>query len=188
MNAPDLRLRPADAALLVIDFQERLAPAMPEPVLARARRYTLALIEGAKLLKLPIFLTEQYPRGLGQTVPEVRAALPEAVAPISKVSFSCLGAPEVLEALRQAGRRQVIACGMESHVCVYQTVRDLQAAGYQAFVPQDAVASRTEDNLRVGLALMERAGAVVTCAETVLFDLLGCAGTAEFKAISALIK
>ncbi len=188
MNAEQLVLVPADAALLVIDVQERLAGAMQPEAMTRAARSIAALIEGAKLLGLPVVLTEQYKKGLGPTVEAVRAALPPGTVPIEKMEFSCVAAPAARARLLALGRKQVIACGMETHICVFQTVRDLLREGFSPFVPQDAVVSRSPDNHRVGLSLMDRAGAVITSTETVLFDLLGKAGTAEFKAISALIK
>ncbi|MCS6913927.1 MAG: isochorismatase family protein [Myxococcales bacterium] len=188
MEPQDLSLHRDKALLLIIDMQERLAAAMPDEMMARARRYTGVLIEAARQLGLPIVLTEQYPRGLGPTLPEVRAALPPEIRPVEKVHFSCAAVPEVMRAIRDAGRRQILVCGMEAHVCVFQTVRDLQRAQLQTFVVQDAVASRAADNVSVGLRLMERAGAVVTSTETALFDLLGCAGTPEFKALAPLIR
>jgi nicotinamidase-related amidase len=183
-----LKLDRSRAVLLVIDVQERLAAAMPEEILDRARRNIAALSQGMARLGAPVLATEQYPRGLGPTLPDVRAALPSQVQPVEKVDFSCYAVPQLREALAATGRRQVVACGMETHVCVFQTARDLLAEGYEVFVPHDAVASRQVDNLRVGLDLISRAGGIITATETVLFDLLGRAGTPEFKAISALIK
>lgn len=186
-----LKIERERAFVLIIDVQVRLASVMPAEAMAAAQKNVLALLGGARLLELPVLATEQYPQGLGPTLPSVRAALPEGVRPIAKQTFSCAAAAavhEVLSNLAQSGRTQVIACGMETHICVFQTVRDLVQAGLQVFVPQDAVLSRTEDNRRVGLDLMTRAGAVVSSTETLLFDLLGQAGTPEFKAIAALIK
>lgn len=188
MHPESMRLDRAQAAVLVIDIQERLLAAIAEDQRPGVLRGAALLIQGAGHLGLPVLVTEQYPRGLGPTAEPVRAALPAAVRPIEKTHFSCLGAPAVQAALQQLGRRQILLCGMESHVCVYQTARDLLAAGHAVFVVKDAVASRTAQNLQVGLSLMERAGAVLTSVEAALFDLLGCAGTAEFKAISALVK
>lgn len=186
----ELKISTNDALLLVVDVQERLAAAMPEEAMGRASRAVVTLLHGARHLGVPALATEQYPRGLGPTLPAVRealAALPGA-AVIEKVDFSCQQAKEAAAALRAAGRRQIIVCGMEAHVCVYQTARDLIAAGQQVFVPQDAVISRTVENREVGLRLIERAGGVITSTEAVLFDLLGAAGTPAFKAISALVK
>lgn len=183
-----MKLDRARAALLVIDVQERLSAAIPEDLRGPAQRGAVILIQGAQRLGLPLIVTEQYPRGLGPTVEAIRGVLPASVVPIEKLQFSCLGAAEVQRALAEHGRSQIILCGMESHVCVFQTARDLLEAGHEVFVAQDAVVSRTAENRRIGLSLMERCGAVLTSVEAVLFDLLGSAGTADFKAVSALVK
>lgn len=181
------------AALLVIDVQARLCTAMHPERLRRARQNTITLVEGARILGLPIFVTEQYPKGIGPTVEDVVAALPAGQRIYEKLSFSCGGVPELMEALKAlkaSGRDQLLVAGMETHVCVFQTVRDLllgrQVAG--VFAVEDAMISRTEENHRIGLELMALAGATRTGTETVLFDLLGRAGTPEFKAVSKLIK
>jgi nicotinamidase-related amidase len=177
------KLETADAALLVIDVQERLLAAMPAAARDGLVRRTVAAIVGARALGLPIAATEQYPKGLGPTVKAVRDAL--GFAPVEKVEFSGLR-PEVLTAL--GTRRQVLLTGMETHVCVFQTARDLLARGATPYLCVDAVLSRTEEDRQVGLALAREAGAVVTSVETALFDLLGRAGTPEFKAVSNAIK
>ncbi len=178
------RLVRANAALLVIDVQERLAAAMPAAALERVVNRTCALIAGARALGLPIVATEQYPKGLGPTVPALRQALGD-VRPVEKVQFSC-ALPEVLAGW--GDRRQILVAGMETHVCVFQTVRDLSERGLRPYLCADAALSRTEVDREVGLALCREAGAVVTTAEAALFDLLGKAGTPEFKQISAAVK
>jgi isochorismate hydrolase len=125
-------------------------------------------------------------KGLGPTVASLREMLP--ATPIEKIEFSCGASKDLAREILGSGRRQVIAVGMESHVCVFQTVRDLLRKDFQVFLPGDAVVSRTEENRQVGLNLCEKAGAVVTSTETVLFDLLGTAGTPEFKELSPLIR
>jgi len=174
-----------DAVLLVIDIQERLAVVMAEreKVVANAAH----LIAAAKLLGVPIVHTEQYPRGLGPTVPELRAAL-EPAQPVEKITFDCCGEPSFAPALEATGRSTVIVCGMETHICVLQTVLGLLARGMGVHVAADAVCSRNPENARVALELQRDAGAVVTCTETVMFQLLRCAGTPEFKAIQARIR
>ena len=174
-----------DAVLLVVDIQERLAVAMAqrERVVANAGH----LIAAARLLGVPVLLTEQYPRGLGPTVPELRAAL-EATTAIEKLTFDCCGEPSFAPALEQTGRATVIVCGMEAHICVLQTVLGLLANGMNVHVAADAVCSRDPENARTALGLLRDAGAVVSCTETVLFQLLGRAGTPEFKAIQARIR
>jgi nicotinamidase-related amidase len=174
-----------DAVLLVIDIQERLAAAMSER--ERVVANTAHLIAGAKLLGVPVVHTEQYPKGLGPTVPELRAALAPAPA-IEKLTFDCCGERSFAPALEQTGRSSVIVCGMETHICVLQTVLGLLAGGLTVHVAADAACSRNPENARLALDMQRDAGAVVTCTETVLFQLLGRAGTPEFKAIQARIR
>ncbi len=176
----------ADTLLLVVDIQERLASAMEPGALAGVLKNAEVLLKAAVRLGLPVVASEQYPRGLGPTVPRLRDLLPEA--PLEKVEFSVGNNKALARAVLQTGRRQVIVVGMEAHVCVFQTARDLVRGGFAAFVPQDAVLSRTQANLNVGLSLCAKAGATVTGTETVLFDLLGVAGTPEFKELSPLIR
>ncbi len=181
-----LKLDRTKAVVLVVDVQSRLAPAMPEDTLARVVKYGRALVGAAKELGMPVLATEQYPKGLGETIPELREVLPEP--PLVKMHFSCGADPAFAAALEKTGRRQVIVCGMEAHVCVFQTVRDLVAMGYEVHVCADAVSSRAEVHRASGLDLCRQAGAVVTNAETAIFDLLHVAGTPEFKKVSALVK
>ena len=182
----DLALDRDQALLLLVDVQERLASAMPRDTLAQLTRNAEVLLRMAARLGLPVIASEQYPKGLGATLPALRALFAEP--PIEKLEFSGGHSKPLARQIMKSGRKQIIVLGMEAHVCVFQTVRDLVRGGFHAFVPQDAVSSRTEANRALGLALMDKAGATVTSTETVLFDLLGCAGTPEFKELSALIK
>lgn len=177
-----------DTVLLVIDIQERLGQAMDAARLATLVKNTGILVQTAKTLAIPILVTEQYPKGLGPTVKAIAELLPNDATPVEKVAFSCGAVKEVARRLFQTGRRQVVVVGMETHVCVFQTVRDLASGGYVPFVARDAVLSRTEENYTTGIELMRQAGATVTSTESVVFDLLGVAGTAEFKLISPLVK
>lgn len=170
--------------LLVIDIQERLVPVMKYG--GKVIKNTNILLTIADTLRLPIIVTEQYSKGLGKTVPEVAAKLNNAVT-YEKITFSGCN-PEVLSALNQTGRKKVLITGMETHVCVLQTVRDLLGLGYQVFVARDAVCSRSKDNYRNALSLMAAMGAVITNTETVFFDLMKEAGTPQFKELSQLIK
>ncbi len=183
-----MRLKRAEAGLLIVDIQAKLANIMPREQLHWMIKNCQILIETAKVLGLPIWITEQYPKGLGPTIPEIADLLPAEVKPISKVDFSCAMLPEVVKVIEKSGKTQLIVCGMETHICVYQTVRDFITQDYTVFVPRDAVVSRIPYNLDVGLNLMERAGAFITSTESVVFDLLECAGTPEFKEVSKLIK
>jgi len=173
------------AALLIIDIQERLAAVMERR--DEVVRNTLHLVELARLLALPVVVTEQYPRGLGRTLPEIAAALP-AHLPVEKVSFDCCGEGSFKEQLRGLRRRSIVVTGMETHICVLQTCVGLLRGGYDVHLVQDAVCSRTESNRRSGVEYVRDAGGAVTNTETVLFQLLGVAGTPEFKAISQRIK
>ena len=174
-------LRRDSALLLVVDAQEAFRPAVLD--FDRVVHNAAVLVQGAKALEVPVIVTEQYPKGLGRTVPEVADHL-NGVEPIEKVCFSAAGA----DGFDPQGREQVLVCGIESHVCVSQTAHDLLDRGLEVHVARDAVTSRTAENREVGLHKMERAGAVVTSVETALFELLGAAGTPEFKTVQALVK
>lgn len=171
--------------LVIVDVQERLAAVMTERLKVTAN--ILHLIEASRLLHFPLMVTEQYPKGLGPTIAEIKEALP-AYKPVEKLAFSCCGEPSFVRAIRETGKKKVILCGMETHVCVLQTCIGLLRDGYDVHVVKDAVCSRTEENFRTGIEFMRDAGAVITGTETALFQLLGAAGTEEFRAISKRIK
>jgi nicotinamidase-related amidase len=175
------KLRRDRTTLVVVDVQEAFRKAVPD--FERVAKAAATLIEGAEALGVPIVISEQYPKGLGETAPEVAEHLPEGTEPLEKVVFSAAEA----EGFDLGGREQALVCGIESHVCVSQTVIDLLEGGTEVQVPLDAVGSRTEENKRVGLHKMERAGAVLTSVEAALFELLGRAGTDEFKTVQKLI-
>jgi len=175
------KLQPDRTTLIVVDVQEGFRKAIPD--FERVARATATLIEGAGIIDVPVVLTEQYPKGLGGTAPEVADHLPDGAAPLEKVCFSAADA----EGFDLGGRDQALVCGIETHVCVNQTVIDLLDAGTDVQIAEDAVGSRTEENKRVGLHKMERAGGTLTSVETALFELLGRAGTDEFKAVQKLI-
>jgi nicotinamidase-related amidase len=188
MNMDRFTLSQEDAVLLVIDIQERLVPAIFEQ--ASILEKTLVLVQSAVALSIPVLLTEQYPRGLGATVPAISDLLAEQLPDaqrFEKLTFNAC-TPEFSVALAATGRKKVIVTGMETHVCVFQTVRQLLAEGYQVFIARDAVSSRTSQNRENGMALMDKMGAVISNMETILFDLLKVAGTPEFKQLSRLIK
>jgi isochorismate hydrolase len=185
-TASALALDRADALLLVIDVQERLAAAMNPASRAELEKNAAVLIRAAKRLDVPVVATEQYPKGLGPTVASLRELLPQDA--LTKMEFSCGASKPIARHILSTGRKQAVVVGMEAHVCVFQTVRDLVSGGFSVFVAQDAVISRTEANRAVGLRLCEKAGATLTSTEAVLFDLLGVAGTPEFKELTALIK
>jgi nicotinamidase-related amidase len=183
------RLSPESTAIAVIDAQERLAAAMPPPALADLIRGASLLLEGARLLGAKAVATEQYAKGLGPTISELAGPLDVLGAPrFEKSDFSAGDVPAFVDRITAFGAEAIVVVGMEAHVCVFQTVRDLVARGFDVYVPADAVTSRRDDHKQAGLALCERAGAIVTTCETIVFDWLRRAGSAEFRALSTKIK
>lgn len=181
------RLDPKKTALVVVDVQERLSAAMPEPQLTQVLRACTILGEAARLLGAPILITEQYPKGLGPTLASVTQVVGEAPR-FEKTEFSACDATGFGDALGETNAEAAVVVGMESHVCVYQTVRDLVSRGLDVYVPIDGVSSRRDDHRDTGLALCERAGAVRTTAESVVFDWLEKAEGDDFKRISKLVR
>ena len=181
---PKILLR-EKTVLLVIDIQERILPVILD--YERVVENTLKLINGFKILGLPIFYTEQYPKGLGPTESTIKAALGRDEA-IQKMTFSCYGAGNLFADLKKGGKEQVVVCGIESHVCVLQTVMDLLENDFQVHVASDAVSSRRKSDYETALRRMDKNGAEITLSESVLFELLDICGTDEFKAISKLVK
>lgn len=183
------RLLPASTVVLVVDVQDRLAAAMPEAAMAALLKNAEILLQTAETLGVRVLASEQYPKGLGPTVPPLAAKLGEmGVRAMPKMTFDAASDLAIARALADSGAKSVVVIGMETHVCVFQTARELVKRGYATYVVADAVASRTEENRRIGLSLCEKAGAAVTATETVVFDLLQRAGTDEFKAISKLLR
>lgn len=178
-------LKPDNTALILIDVQGKLASLMHQR--EQLYRNLEILIKGAQVLELPILWLEQYTQGLGPTIPEV-ARLLEGRQPLAKLCFSACGLPEFSQALRASGRRRVLLAGIEAHICVYQTCRELLDQGYQVEVVADAVSSRTPENRQIGLDKMAGAGAEITSVEMALFELLRVAGTPQFKEIARLVK
>lgn len=171
--------------LLLIDMQDRLYRAMhgKEELLENVRR----LIMGIRVLGIPIVMSEQYPEGIGRTIPEVAQLLPD-VPGIRKLSFSCCANSECGAAIAAAGRRQVLIAGIEAHVCVYQTAMDLREGGYEVQVAADAVSSRSPRNRDIGIEKMRDAGIAVTSVEIALFELLKTAEAEKFREISKILK
>jgi nicotinamidase-related amidase len=191
MSVPDLRVDAARAALLIVDVQDRLAAAMSAASLERVERNIGILCEAARRYEIPVVVSQQYPRGLGETREPIRKALEPLGTRVhwfDKLEFSAARAEPFGPLSDRIARSQWIVTGMECHVCVYQTVRDLCGRGAVVHVPGDAVISRHDDNWRVGIDLMKRAGAIVTSTEVIVFDLLGRAGSDDFKALSRLVR
>ncbi len=178
-------IRREQSLLLIVDIQEKLAPAILNADQAIAN--TAKLIQAAKHLAVPMLASEQYPKGLGLTVPSLRNLLSDEMI-FEKSHFSCMTEPRFSDHLKKASRTQIIVCGMEAHVCVLQTALDLQAAGYSAMVVADGVSSRRQESCELGLARMRAAGVTVVSTEMVLFEWIGQAGSVEFKALLPLIK
>ncbi len=173
------------AILVVIDMQGKLAQSMygKEQLFENVQK----IIKGAQILGLPLLLTEQNPKGLGPTIPEIGDLVP-GVRRIPKLSFSCCGDESFSKELSGLQRRQVLLSGIEAHVCLYQTTVDLVGSGYEVHVLADAVSSRTADNKAIGLQKMRDAGASITSVETALFELLRAAEGPAFKQIISIVK
>ncbi len=181
-RSPELMSR-SDTGLLIIDMQERLLSHVLgyERILWNARR----LVDGAKILGLPVAATEQYPQGLGGTVQELASRLP---APASKVAFSCGACPELFTSWQSGGAWKILLAGIEAHVCVQQTALDLVAGGWRVYVAADATGARGEMDYTLALRRMEAAGVTLTTTEAALFEWCQAAGTSEFKLISQLVR
>lgn len=175
--------------LVIIDIQTRLAAAMPPQARQRVVKNSGILLQAAGLLDLPVVVTEQYPKGLGTTEPAVTEHFPNQRQLLCKTCFASSGAAGFDAALdAQPGRHQLILAGMEAHVCVLQSTLQLLGRGYQVFVVEDAVCSRSEANHLNAMARLRQAGAVITNTESVLFEWLRDACHPHFKAVTALIK
>jgi nicotinamidase-related amidase len=172
--------------LVVVDAQERLLPAMaaPETVI----RSLSILLKAAAAVDVPVLASEQYPRGLGPTVPEIATLLPEGNAPVAKTAFGCLDEPVFAGRFAAIGRPQVVLTGVEAHVCVLQTAAQLRAKGCEVFVVADAVSSRVPLSAERALARMAAWGVEVVTAEMVAFEWVRAAGTPAFKTVSGLVK
>lgn len=181
-----LKIRKEDAILVAIDFQEKLMPAMKNN--QEIEEKMVKLTQGFMVLGLPILVTQQYTKGLGETVESIKTAMGEKFKPIEKTSFSAMGEPEFVKALETAGRKTVVLTGVEAHVCVQQTALDLIEAGYKVFLVNDAVSSRDNADKKYAQRRMSEAGAVGTTYEAVLFELVGGAREDGFKQISAIVK
>lgn len=171
--------------LIIVDAQERLMQVMDNP--DRVTDRVLKLLNLSRLFSLPVILTEQNPTLLGSTIPAVKAMLPE-YTPIEKLDFDCCNVDAFNQRLQEKALRNIILTGVETHICIFQTCVSLMQRGYTVHVPHHAVDSRTADNWHIGLSLMREAGAVITSAETVIFQILKRAGTPEFREMLKVVK
>ena len=179
-------LVPGETVLIVVDVQEKFRAAIPD--FAGLAAACARLVRVFRILGLPVIATEQYPKGLGPTAPEVLEALAPPGPLPEKTSFSALGCAVAVEELRASGARVALVCGLEAHVCVSQTAHDLLARGLAVQVAADAVASRRPSDRMAGLHKMERSGAVLTSSEMAAFELLGDARNPRFKEVQAMFK
>lgn len=180
-----MHMKLEDAVAMVIDIQEKLVPAIHNK--DEVVQKNVQLLNGLKAVGCPVIFTQQYTKGLGMTVPEL-VETQDNFQYLEKMTYSCLDTQEIKDALEKLGKKTVIISGLETHICVMQTVRDLIAEGYQVYLIADAISSRTEFNYQIGMERMKQEGAVISSVESVLFELLVKAGTPEFKVISKLIK
>jgi len=176
------------SALLIIDIQTHLTAVMPAKVLARLKKNTSLLIKAAETLSIPILATEQYPKGLGPLESEIVEILPEGTLRFEKTCFSCVGADNFLEKLKDSGRKQIIILGLEAHVCVLQTAIDLMENDYQVFVVIDGICSRHRENYEASLQRMRQSGIITCNAESVLFEWLRDSKNTQFKTLSNLVR
>lgn len=174
-----------NSILVVVDVQGKLFQVMHEKEFLL--KNLLNLIQGVKVLGIPVVLTEQNPQRMGVTVAQIKELLNEANA-IPKLTFSCCANEGFMDVLKPLNRRQVLLCGMETHICIYQTALELKVCGYEVEVVSDAVSSRTAENKEVGLEKLKAAGIGVTSVETALFELLRTAQGDSFKEILKIIK
>lgn len=172
--------------VVLIDIQERLVEMLnkQEPII----KHSSTLANAANIMNIPTILTEQYPKGLGKTIFQISSVIDKNTPIIEKTSFSAMLADEFKEQIQAAGKKNIIIGGIETHICVYQTVIDLINAGYNVIVAKDACASRSTDCFKTGIQLMKDAGAQIANVEIVLFKLLKTSENPYFKVIQALIK
>lgn len=180
-----MRILPEETCCVVVDYQEKIMPTIAEKELLLANSITL--LQGLRILEIPITVTAQYAKGLGENVPEIRAAAGTEEY-CDKKSFSVYGNAKVREKLQNFGRKNVILCGIEAHICVLQSVLDLAEAGYQPILVEDCVSARNLRDKETAIWRARTEGAIVTTSESLLFELTGSAEHERFGQISKLIK
>jgi len=181
-----MRILAEDTLALIIDFQEKLVPVIHNN--EELLHNTEILIKGLKTLGIPMVVTQQYTKGIGMTVPVISEAVGVGFTYYDKVTFSCVENEEILSKIEESGRKNIIICGIEAHICVLQTVIDLIEKGYHVIVVQDCVGSRKKNDCKIGMKRAMIEGAVPTTYESILFELTRVAKTDVFKEISRLIK
>jgi nicotinamidase-related amidase len=180
-----MRILKERCAAIIIDVQERIFPVIHEN--EKLAKNIAILVQGLKVMGIPIFVSEQYVKGLGPTIETVAIHLPN-VGRVEKVSFSCCDEPRILEGIAISGKENIILAGIESHVCVLQTVIDLKRNGYHPVVVEDCISSRNPNDKIVALERMRQEGTIITTYESLLFELLRYSGSEQFRAVSRLVK
>lgn len=181
-----MRINKEDVMAMVIDYQEKLVPHMNEN--HNLIKNTSMLIRGLEILQVPIITTQQYTKGLGMTVDSICEAFTKEFQYLNKISFSCYGDEIIKEEIRKLGKKSIIICGIEAHICVMQTVIDLLEDGYEVIIIEDCISSRKSNDKVYGIRRMENEGAIIATYESILFELTKVAGNDTFKLISKLIK
>lgn len=179
-------LNTSDSILLIIDVQGRLLDASFN--IESVRKNSAILAKSANLLDIPVFVTEQYPQGLGETIPEIKEALPKSSKIYNKLAFNAVLDMDLLADLKSLGRKDVILFGIETHICVYQTALGLLEAGFNVHIAKDACGTRFLDSSVTGIKCMREAGAQIKSCEMIVFELLKTAKHPKFKEIQALLK
>lgn len=180
-----MKIHKGNTIALMIDIQAKLFPLVDEP--ERLLKRSSILIEGLRIFGIPLIVTQQYSKGLGETIDDLKSLI-KSFSPIDKLSFSCCTEPDVMNRISNEAIENAIIFGIEAHVCVLQTVLDLLDEGYQPIVVEDCVSSREPNDKQIAIARMRHEGAVVTTYESLLFEICERAGTDRFKALSRLIK
>lgn len=175
----------SNSLLLVIDIQDRLVASLDKDVIVTR---VGKLVDAANILDVPVVLSEQYPKGLGHTVPLISSKLKEGTPVVEKTSFSLLREEGFLDRIKAYGKRQIVICGIETHICVHQTAEELINAGFEVVVAKDACASRSKYEFKQGIEAMHDNGAKISCVEIILFEWLRGAKHPKFKEVQALIK
>lgn len=181
-----MRINKEEVMAMVIDYQDKLVPHMNE--YNKLIKNTIMLIQGLEILQVPIITTQQYTKGLGMTVEDISKAFRTEFKYLEKISFSCYGEAVIREEIRKSGKKSIIICGIEAHICVLQTVIDLLDDGFEVIIIEDCISSRKNNDKVNALRRMEKEGAIIATYESILFELTKVAGNDTFKAISKLIK
>lgn len=178
-------LNQEDSLLLVIDVQEKLVRALDKDIIVKR---VANLVKSANILNIPVLVTEQYPKGLGNTVEPVAVSFPQDTVIVEKTAFNALLEEGFLDKVKSYGKKQIVICGIETHICVHQTAAALLREGFEVYVAKDGCASRSKYEFKQGIEIMQANGAKISCVEIILFEWLKTAKHPNFKEVQALIK